>query len=385
MYIVSKKILKLLINIKLIYKPLKIKKILILDKSGSDLIMKSIGRKTDYLDVRYSEINLYIIFKLFLSFKKINMQNYIKKYIEIVNPKIVISHIDNNDFFFTLKKCYPKINFLFIQNGTGLADFTNKELKKKKWHADMLFVYSDQYKKIYSKFVKGKVITIGSFKNNLYKYQKKIKKLNQLVFISPYKESDNKYIYTYNNKGFSKKDFYESEIKLLPILFEFCVINKIPFIVAGFYTKKNKNEEKFYKNILKNYIQKYPKLYFFKHRDGQYSSYKLIDKSRIVTYVDSALGPQSYSRGNKTIGFCFKSKINPNLRFGWPAKFHKSGKFWLNDFNKIEILQKLKEVYEMSSFDWNNLINNNIDKIIKKDFGNKIFKKHFKEFINLNN
>lgn len=385
MNIVLKKILKILTNIKLIYKPLKIKKILILDKSGSDLIIKSIGRKTDYLDVRYSEVNLYVVFKLFLSFKKINMQNYIKKYIEIVNPKIVISHIDNNDFFFSLKNYFPKIKFLFIQNGTGLADFTNKELNKKKWRVDIMFVYSNQYKKIYSKFVKGKILTIGSFKNNLYKYQKKLTRLNQLVFISPYKESDNKYIYTYNNKGFSHNDFYDSEIKLLPILFEFCVTNKIPLVIAGFYTKKNKNEEKFYKNILKNYIQKYPNLFFFKHREGQYGSYKLIDKSRIVTYVDSALGPQSYSRGNKTMAFCFKSKINPNLRFGWPAKFKKSGKFWLNDFNKIKILKKLNEVYEMNNFEWNNLINNHIDKIIKKDAGNKIFKKHLEDFIKSTN
>ena len=51
-------------------------------------------------------------------------------YIRMINPKVIISHIDNNNFFYSLKKIFPKKKFIFIQNGISLASKKNSEIKK---------------------------------------------------------------------------------------------------------------------------------------------------------------------------------------------------------------------------------------------------------------
>jgi len=119
-----------LIKSKFIYRAPNKTKLLILDKPGSVLISKVLKKKTDTLEVRYEKINLYIVFKMILNFDKLSMQSYIFRYIEKVNPKLIISHIDNNNFFFKLKSLFPDINFIFIQNGLSLKSYTQKKIKK---------------------------------------------------------------------------------------------------------------------------------------------------------------------------------------------------------------------------------------------------------------
>jgi surface carbohydrate biosynthesis protein len=75
-------------------------------------------RKKDLeiLYVRGEVLNIYVIFKTLFELK-LKFQDYIKNYIKIVNPKIVITFIDNSLFFYTLKKSFPNIKFISVQNG----------------------------------------------------------------------------------------------------------------------------------------------------------------------------------------------------------------------------------------------------------------------------
>ena len=43
--------------------------------------------------------------------------NYYIEYIKICNPKILITFIDNNLIFYKLKKYFPNIYFISVQNG----------------------------------------------------------------------------------------------------------------------------------------------------------------------------------------------------------------------------------------------------------------------------
>ena len=108
-------------------------KIAILDNAGSSLIRNTIKQKNlPIITIRKNnKINILIFFySLFQSYKYSKGQRYIIAYIKYLKPKIIISHIDNNNFFFSLKKIFSKIKFVFIQNGTGIADFTEMERKK---------------------------------------------------------------------------------------------------------------------------------------------------------------------------------------------------------------------------------------------------------------
>ncbi len=191
-------------------------KIAILDSPGSSLIKNALKqKKLPIISTRKNtKINIFILFYSILqNYKYTKGQRYIIAYIKYLKPKIIISHIDNNSFFFSLKKIFSHIKFIFIQNGTGIADLTYLERKKLSWHSDLFFSYSDKFSKIYSKFLKSKIYSIGSFKNNLLKIDRNIKRKKTIVFISQYRISSTKVserdiIYTYNKKKIFFRKFF---------------------------------------------------------------------------------------------------------------------------------------------------------------------------------
>lgn len=72
--------------------------------------------KIEFLSTRKEEINLFILIRLILSFK-LNYFDYLLKYIDYVDPKLVITSIDNNRDFYRIKKFKPNIITIFFQNG----------------------------------------------------------------------------------------------------------------------------------------------------------------------------------------------------------------------------------------------------------------------------
>ena len=113
-------------------KPFK-KDIIIFDKVGSEVIQSYLKGKALVLEVRLESINIFILLKTILNFKsdKSALQNYIFNFIVYVNPKFIVTHIDNNEFFFELKKSFPKIKFIAIQNGLSLTGFSEDQVNLK--------------------------------------------------------------------------------------------------------------------------------------------------------------------------------------------------------------------------------------------------------------
>ena len=92
-------------------------KIAILDSPGANLIKNELKqKKLPIISTRKNtKINIFILFlSFFQNYKYSKGQKYIIAYIKYLKPKIIISHIDNNNFFFSLKKYSRKLNlFLF--------------------------------------------------------------------------------------------------------------------------------------------------------------------------------------------------------------------------------------------------------------------------------
>lgn len=118
------------------------KSILILDTPGSYEISKLIENEDfEILNLRY-ELNLIILILSILSFKKKTIsQKYIETYIKHVNPKILITFIDNNIFFYDLKLKSQNFKKIIIQNGMGILTTLEKINFKKKYDVDFFFCF----------------------------------------------------------------------------------------------------------------------------------------------------------------------------------------------------------------------------------------------------
>ena len=180
-----KKILQFLKKLKFINSYNK-NKIAIYYDSNSDIIRKYFNKNVTIIDPS-KEIFLQVLLKsLFLNFFKDITHNYLKLFISKINPKLILTFIDNDINFYLLKNHFKKIIFVSIQNGirAGIRIKKNKKTFpfegnhkfKKKIKCDLVFCLNDNTKELYSKFIESKFVTLGSLKSNSVKIKKKSKK-----------------------------------------------------------------------------------------------------------------------------------------------------------------------------------------------------------------
>ena len=83
--------------------------ILVFDQTGYKTLIDTINlneQQTSYCSTRLEDFNLYVLIKTILN-RNFSYKSYLKQYIKLTNPKIVLTFIDNNLFFYLLKKDFP--------------------------------------------------------------------------------------------------------------------------------------------------------------------------------------------------------------------------------------------------------------------------------------
>jgi surface carbohydrate biosynthesis protein len=356
----------------------KISDILIFDYVGSNNFTKYLKNYNyDILHTRGEKINLFVTLKCFFNFK-INFENYVNEYIKISKPKIVITFIDNNYFFYNLKKHNPKIKTIFVQNGirSHFADiFGRKEILNKKeiLAVDYMFTSNDIIGKKYNTFIKGKFLSIGYFKNNKYLINSNFKK-KEILYISTHRNLElDKKIYG----KYTWSDIIKNDEKFLNWLNFFCNSNRININILSRYSDHNESiKEKFYfDKFFDNY----------KFISGV-NSYKIIDKYKYVITNDSTLGIENLARGGITAFICNRLNIYPfnTRKFGWMENFPKTGFFWthhnnINEFSRVFnniIFGNKKKIFKKINYYKKKIIaydkdNKKFNLIIKKILGSK--------------
>ena len=359
------------------------KKILIFDETGSGLIKKYFQKNDIHvLHTRKESLNLFVLINNFLK-KKFSSLDYFNKYIQLVNPKIIISAMDNSPIFYKLKKNSNQKKFLVASTiRTHVHDFPLFDLikvetkKNNQTSVDIMFTLNDNIGKKFEKLNVNKVITIGSFKSNYYNFEEK--KSIEILYISSWVNHFSTYKIT---QDINFEEFNSHQIKLLENLSKYGKSHDVKITILG---KTNNNLEKkeftFYKNI-------------FKDNDWDFiaaekiNSYQAVDRSKVVITLNSTLGYESFSRGNKTLFFDVRSapqSLN-SLKFGWPIKgIEKNGPFWTVENSYLDCKNMLDKLREMDETEWKNIHKKFQSLLMPRDKNNSIFKNKISDFYNFN-
>ena len=109
-----------------------------------------------------------------------------------------------------------------------------------------------------------------------------------------------------------------------------------------------------------------------------------MDQSKLVVFIDSALGYQSLARKNKSLACCLRSAFlkNENLKFGWPLKLKNEGDFWINYFDKKKIENKLEFLFNLPQSKWKKIYHKQKNKLVIFDSDNLTFKKIVRKLLN---
>lgn len=316
------------------------------------------NKKIDCVTFKLDEINLCVLFRVIFSGQKINFFNYLKSYIELSKCEIIITGSDNYISFYRLKDSFPLKKIISIQNGFRNNLFFKELSKSSSLKADYIFAFNKSFCKLYKKSISAKILPLGSFKSNLIKINKTVKK-NSILFISSgYPGGDDgggqgKYYEFYKSVKIERKIFHKPDEILFKNISDYCEKNQInlEFIsrARGYHSKR---EIEYFKKLIKNknIIYHYRP---YEYIDHKYKIYSFSDKYLACVSTHSSIGIENLARGNRTAIFNNKIKITKNLfDIFWNYKLSNRGIFWSESVNYDEVNRVLNFVTKSKNQEW---------------------------------
>ena len=106
--------LNILLNASYKFLPPSKNKILVFDYMSEPIVKKILKKeKVSFVFTRKEEINLFILFRTLIEFK-FKYFDYLITYIKYINPKLLVTSIDNNKDFYRIKKHIPELITIFL-------------------------------------------------------------------------------------------------------------------------------------------------------------------------------------------------------------------------------------------------------------------------------
>jgi surface carbohydrate biosynthesis protein len=327
---------------KILYKPKK-SNILIYDNVKIDVLQKLLGNlKYKILDIR-CELNIYVLILCLFKFK-FQKIDYISEYINKVNPKVLITCSDNDINFYQIKNLSKKkLLTIAIQNGyrgitKDIFEHLQKLNKKRQLTSDWILTFNKKIGSQYQKYISTNIFPAGNIRNNFNTKQPLKRKKNSILLISQYvKKSDKAHLESMSCLFKFLLNYVHNNSKTLGVLLR----NQEDEDEKFFFTKHG-GKKKFH-FINKNLIQ---------------NSYYWIDIYEITVTINSTLGYESLSRGNKTAFLNTRSKLTNQIgeNFGWPANYPKKGSIWSDkkNFNYFNMI--LDNLFSYSSENLNKIL-----------------------------
>lgn len=356
--------------------------VLIFDSCNQHVLMDYVKKwNPEVLNVRGEKINIPIFIKSLFKGGSIS-EAYKDCFIRSVNPKLIMTFIDNDCSFYMLAQKHPKVKTLFIQNGLRgyYADVFEKFDKpisaKNDFKVHYMLTFGSVIGEEYKKHVNGTVVPIGSLKNNQVS-QTQPPHQGWITFVSQWHENG----FFMGDCFFSQKVFFEDiDRPILQFLKNYAEKNNkklkiIPRNLSQGNSQMRLKEEAYYRDILKIEPD-------FIEPQGIYPSYQAMDAAEVVVSVDSTMGYESVARGKKTAIFSTRTKLLnvQGLSYGWPGNFPDEGPFWTNNSSPESFNRIMDYLFNTSQDNWKKDVEeSSFSSLMVSDPGNSIFKSILKK------
>ena len=299
---------------------------------------------------------------LFLFIKNFNgniMTAYLAALIEVINPKIIVTHIDNSLKFSDLaKKLHKKFHFLAIQNAY------RAEIAEHKFRFKNKIISVDNTKKFYI----PNLLCFGKFEVNLYK-KYKIKVKNFFVVGSLRLANFNYYLkkfkinlkkdkydiclvaesFTGRNELFGKKDFEEKAVLLIKFVIKFCKEHNKKLVFPLKYSNKN-SELTYFRKYLSSEEYNFLIKKSLKRKDD-FSTYLTMSQSKVSVGIISTILSEMLAVDQKILS----CNLTPTQLWDFPVKGIHSIKNC--DYKTFE--KRLLKIYKMSKKEYISKIKKN--------------------------
>ena len=334
-------------------------------------------------------MNIFIVFKMLCSFQY-SQAKYCAKFINTVRPKAVMTFIDNDVTFYSLKSLVPGPQFISVQNGLrhnysfnsqgGLLDQLDEASKQVSLTCDYICVFGLASAKLFSTYIKTKTIITGSIQNNFRETGMSNAMTSDVVFVSQLQAFtlDGSTVKVFfGHRGITISEFYEAERQIVRALAEYCEEKELRLVICGKRDQTHTYEREFFEDIL------LPKKPNFLARDNGSSTYDTIDATGLVVTIDSTIGYESLSIGKRVAFMSGRTQAaDPvglaqvcDTNFGYPLDLSPTGKFWTNQATPTELTRILDYLRAVTDEEWATEIAPYNESLMAYQPGNPVFRK----------
>lgn len=378
------KVIRRLVAFRFTWRIPKSSAILILDATGADLIRDLCEKwSTQILD--REKLNIPVLLATLMR-GKTSMHEYQNSYIQRCRPRIVITLIDNDMYFMTIKKRFPSITIIAIQNGIrgnyaprAHHGFFSLLERTESPSCDYYCVFNKHVGEQLTHFVKTMPVITGSIKSNEFRSGSIESQPRSIVFISQHPPrcvpNSSEGIY-FDNAFVPDRDFYQADFLVANFLARFSNERNFKFIVCGKRDPGFNHEYDFFSKAIGDLA------WTLAPRQSDYSTYETLNAADIVVSIDSTVGYEFLARGKKTAFFSIRGTlisqligVSPaELNFGWPIAMESHGPFWTNTPSDSEFVRVLDYLMTVKDDEWTREIGKYTDDLMVFDQGNTVLR-----------
>ena len=368
--------------------PPKQRSVVLIHADGFNTLTKFVDA-SDVTILDPERINIFVVLKMLLSFQNSHAQ-YRAKFIKIVQPRVVITFIDNDVTFYSLKSIVSGPQFISVQNGLrhnysfnphgGFLDQLDEVSKQTTLACDYICVFGLASANLFSTYIKAKTVITGSIQNNFPEINSSKGATSDVAFISQLQaftlEDSSVEVY-FGNQGSTISEFFEAERRIVRGLSQYCEDNGLQLVICGKRDQTHTYEREFFESILQ------PKKLNFLARKSGSSTYDAIDATGLVVTVDSTIGYESLSIGKRVAFMSGRTQAAGavglaevrDTNFGYPLDLSPTGKFWTNQATTTELTRILDYLRAVTDEEWAAEIAPYNESLMAYQPGNPVFRK----------
>jgi surface carbohydrate biosynthesis protein len=349
--------------------------VLIFDGVNKDILLEYVEPwHPEVLYVRGEQTNMMVLLKSLLRRGR-GIESYIDCFIEKVQPRLVVTFIDNHSGFHSISGRHRGVKTLFVQNGLRAPEFFERLANRKSLgdslKVNYMMTFGNCVGDEYTKYIQGCVVPMGSVKNNLIpKVQTHQKAV--LAFVSQWLEKG----LFMGDTFYSQEEFCrQTDLLIVQSLVRYAEENNKRLMIIPRHLKGSdlrEMEEDYFRGLMMD--NKKPKFF---DKPGYYSNYQAIDSVEVAVMADSTLGYESIARGNKTAIFSIRGTLLgvEGFGFGWPRDSPNEGLFWTNNPDLDSFMRILDYLFTVDDMQWKEDVEStNYSSLMVYDPGNSILK-----------
>jgi surface carbohydrate biosynthesis protein len=336
--------------------------LVIYDRVGSRFIVRAIANRAKWLvfDTRSYRIPIHPLFffsvlKTLLILPKKARQHAVKvsvrliyeyAWIHFVQPRVVVSFIDNNIRYNSLSQLYTKALFIGVQNG-----FRNDAISSKapRLSVPTLVCFGQQTIDLYKKYdsTVSRFVIGGSLKSGLFEETRHFieKQEFDICWISQYRPA------RFNRTMPGLKQNTEKQIAFLN---QYCTRMRKTLVVAGSCRDRRFAHE--YRFLLAQL--EFKPIIVSPNDDLNFSSYKLIRRSKLAITTNSTIGFEALSAGDRVLFL----NLTDDSYYDVPEPYRNS--VWSlsgADLDHDQVSKRVNQIMEMTENEWQDALGSGAD------------------------